>query len=97
MLFTEVPDAHVVLCRRGVYQQTSVYRRGVRLYAKIGNGKFIGLRAHRQTTDPKIIWDYIDVGYEIERMSSAIIVQEPNEGVQAERLAKYLARKKAVA
>jgi hypothetical protein len=73
-LFTEVPDAHVVLCRRGVFQQTSVYRRENRLFAKVGNGKYVGLRDHKQTTDPKVFWDYIDVDYDVERVSSAIIL-----------------------
>jgi hypothetical protein len=73
-LFTEVPDAHVVLCRRGVFHQTTVYRRENRLFAKVGNGKYVGLRDHKQTTDPKVFWDYIDVDYDVERVSSAIIL-----------------------
>ena len=75
MLFTEVEDAHVVLCRRGVFQQAAVYRRGDRLYARVGNNKNIGLRRDHGTTDPKVWWDFIDVAHEFERVSGAMMVQ----------------------
>ncbi len=93
MLFTEVPDAHVVLCRRGVYQQTSVYRRENRLYAKVGGGKFIGLRDHKSTTDPKVFWDYIDIEYDVERVSSAIILR----GAVTESRSKFHNKRKLAA
>src|SRR5215203_4146759 len=74
MLFTEIDDAHVVLCRRGVFQQALVYRRSERLYARVGNNRYIGLRRDRGTTDPKVTWDFIDLDHEFEKVSGAMLV-----------------------
>jgi hypothetical protein len=75
MLFTIVDDAHVIVCREGVFRQCDVYQRGVRLYAQLSKSSFVGLRDNRSTTHPKVYWDFIDIEYDVERVSSAIIVR----------------------
>jgi hypothetical protein len=75
MLFTIVDDAHVIVCREGVFRQCDVYQRGVRLYAQLSKSSFIGLRDNRSTTHPKVYWDFIDIEYDVERVSSAIILR----------------------
>ena len=77
MLFTEIDDAHVVLCRRGVFQQAAVYRRGDRLYARVGNNRYIGLRRDRGTTDPKVWWDFIDIAHDFERATGVMVIHVP--------------------
>jgi hypothetical protein len=74
-LFTIIEDAHVVICRHGVFRQCDVYQRGERLYAQLSKSSFIGLRDNRSTTHPKVYWDYIDIEYDVERVSSAIIMR----------------------
>ncbi len=85
MLFTEIDDAHVILCRGGVFQQAAVCQRGDRLYAKVGNGKYIGLRRERGTTDPKVWWDFIDLGHDFERVTGAMIVGRIDRAVAPAR------------
>jgi hypothetical protein len=75
MLFTIVEDAHVIVCRQGVFRQCDVYQRGERLYAQLSRSSFVGLRDNRATTHPKVYWDFIDIEYDVERVSSAIILR----------------------
>lgn len=75
MLFTIVDDAHVVICRQGVFRQCDVYQRGGRLYAQLGKSSFVGLRDNRATTHPKVYWDFIDIEYDVERVSGAITIR----------------------
>lgn len=57
--FHEIPGAWVVLMSNGTYKQSKVYRRDKMLFA--GNGSsFVRLYKHG-TSNPKLIWDEIDL------------------------------------
>lgn len=55
-LFTEIPDAQVILRSRGVYRQAKLFRRGEQVFAAWGSG-FIRLLKHSGTTVPNVTWD----------------------------------------
>lgn len=56
-LFHEIPDAQVILKRKGVYRQVKLFQRCQRVYAQYGTG-FIGLFQDSEgcTTVPDIRW-----------------------------------------
>lgn len=54
-LFYIVPDAFIVLRRKGVYRQAQIYHRAGRVYAKFGGG-FVRLM-REGTTVPDLMWE----------------------------------------
>lgn len=55
-LFTEIPDAQVVLRSKGVYRQVKLFARGDQVFAAWGSG-YIRLLKHSGTTVPVVTWD----------------------------------------
>lgn len=59
-LFTEIPDAQVVLRSKGVYRQVKLFAKGDQVFAAWGSG-FIRLLKHSGTTVPTVTWQVDDL------------------------------------
>jgi len=54
-LFHVIDGAFAITTCRGVYRQVAVFRKGVEIYARHGNG-FIRLMGNKGTTAPNVSW-----------------------------------------
>ena len=74
-LFHLIEDATVIIrTKRGVYRQSTVYRRGERVFAKHGGG-FIRLMAHEGTSCADVLWSDLDAtGVEQPRIGAPRVV-----------------------
>jgi hypothetical protein len=66
MLFSSIDDKQTVIrnTKSGVYKQTKLYERKGEIYAAFSGG-FIRLMREGRTSNPNILWDDIEVKYEI--------------------------------
>ena len=62
--FQEIPGSVVITRTKGVYRQTSLFRRGSLVYAKHGSG-FIRLFPHGGTSEPSTSWKDVDPGQSV--------------------------------
>ncbi|KJC51091.1 hypothetical protein UP09_03355 [Bradyrhizobium sp. LTSP885] len=66
MLFSAIDDKQTVIrnSKTGVYRQAKLYERNSELYAGVGGG-FIRLMEQGRTSSPNMLWDDIEVKYEV--------------------------------
>lgn len=62
--FSPVDEGFVIIKSGGIYCQTTLHKRGGRLYAKKGGG-FVRLMGHGDTSHPSTKWLEIDPGPEM--------------------------------
>lgn len=59
-LFNIIPDAQIILRKKGTFYQRKVYHRGTRLYASSGVG-FVRIGAGDATSSSEISWEGLDI------------------------------------
>jgi hypothetical protein len=83
MLFHIIEDKQTVVrnCKTGVYKQANLYRRKGEIYARIGGG-FIRLLREGRTSQPALLWDDIEVQYEVvDGISGALRMRSSRKAV----------------
>lgn len=60
-VFQEIPGSIAITLTKGVYHQTTLFRRGTLIYAKHGSG-FIRLFPQGGTSSPSTSWKDVDPG-----------------------------------
>jgi hypothetical protein len=66
MLFSAIDDKQTVIrnTKTGVYKQAKLYERKGEIYAGVGGG-FIRLMRDGRSSQPNILWDDIEVQYDV--------------------------------
>lgn len=93
MFFQKIDSHAAIIVENGVYRQVDVYRRGNRLFAKVGSG-FIRLMADGSTTKAKARLDAISIEKPLykSRMGHLLLVAEEGaKQLSDERISKIIA------
>lgn len=79
-LFHIIESGNAILCSRGVYRQSKIFRQGKDIYAGFGSG-FVKLYSGKGTSHPKVSWLEIEgdgVGYNICKQPTWISINTIN-------------------